>query len=77
MSAARDFLLMANADPRVTDRQPRVTYEGQTTFTKLCVRCGFHTPHILIAGGSQCVICPPPVEDKNAIRPAETNRLGR
>jgi uncharacterized Zn finger protein (UPF0148 family) len=75
MSLARDFVLMAKAKPRVTDQQPKVTYQGQTTFTKMCEACGFQTPHAHIDGKWQCVICDPS-EDENVIRPAETHRMG-
>jgi len=63
-------------DGRVTDEAPRVIYQGQTTFTKLCLSCGFHTPHVLVDGGSKCIICEP-IEEENAIRPTETDSVGR
>jgi hypothetical protein len=69
------FSTMAR-DSRVTEKAPRITYEGQTTFTKLCTACGFHTPHVLIPNGSRCILCAP-AKDNDVIRPTETPRLGR
>ena len=63
---ASTFVTMAR-DSRITDRPPKVMYQGQTTFTKICLACGFHTPHAYINGKWQCVICDP---SENGDQPA-------
>jgi hypothetical protein len=55
MSYARDFILMAKADPRVTDQQPRVVCDGQQTIMKLCGQCLMQMPHVV--GAQFCVLC--------------------
>ena len=55
MSYARDFLLIANTPPKVIDKNPRVTSDGQATIMKLCVNCNEQMPHKV--GAKVCILC--------------------
>lgn len=58
MNAARDFLLMAkDAQPQVTNKPPRITCDGQTTFWKMCTVCAEMMPHVRRDDYTECVLC--------------------
>ena len=65
MNYARDFLLMANTPPKVTDKTPRVVFDGQPTITKMCTRCAMQMPHEV--GSQVCILCEMEEEVKNII----------
>ena len=76
MSLARDYYLMAKntpAVPIVTNKEPRITYEGETTFWKMCACCGEMMPHIRKEDYSECIVCG---MRKYAIQPTKSNSLG-
>jgi hypothetical protein len=59
MSAARDFYLLAQGAPTVTNKKPKVTSNGKATSMRICIHCGCHQPHELVDGKYICVVCGP------------------
>jgi rRNA maturation endonuclease Nob1 len=57
VSAAVVQFLDAAGKAKVTDRPPKITFEGQSTFIKLCTVCNAHMPHVRRDDFSECVIC--------------------
>ncbi len=43
--------------PAIKQDAPRITYEGQSTFFKMCTVCMEHMPHIRREDYSECVVC--------------------
>jgi hypothetical protein len=72
-SASR-FVAIARASDVVSEKSPQVTYEGKSTFTKLCCGCWMPTPHYMDGDASVCILCGHKSND--TIRPDETSRLG-
>lgn len=43
--------------PTITDKPPRILYNGKPTFTKQCKTCECPMPHVKTDKGAKCVIC--------------------
>jgi len=44
-------------DPRIKQGKPRITLDGQSTFSKMCPVCLDHMPHVRREDFSECVVC--------------------
>jgi hypothetical protein len=56
-SASSGFAEMARHEPTVSNKPKKVTYEGKSTFIKLCFGCWLCTPHYMDGGNAVCLIC--------------------
>lgn len=58
--------------PRIVGT-PRITYEGQSTFWKMCTVCAEMMPHVRRDDFTECVVCG---HKTYAVQPTESPRLG-
>lgn len=76
MNAATEFTLAARSsnEKEPTLSEPKITYEGQSTFLKFCEDCQAHYPHIRALDYTECAVCG---KRTHAVRPVKATGLGR